>query len=121
MPDINPVTVEKAALLKILRENRDRHGSIYEKAWAGYRKAAIAELESMLDRIREGQHIAVALANIPPEDHTSDYEDVIDMLEMDTGDRVVLSQAQFRCYVKDNWGWKQTWTTSNTAYIESSQ
>lgn len=118
MPDINPVTVEKQALMEILRQNRDSHGSVYEKAWAGYRKATIAELEGMLDRIKNGQQIAVALANVPPEDHTSDYNDVIDMLEMDTGDTVVLSQAQFRCYVKDNWGWKQQWTTSTSQYLQ---
>jgi hypothetical protein len=119
MPDINPVKVKKDELLEILRANRDEHGERYQKARRGYRKAVEAELRIMLSKVMDGEVVGVALANIPPEDHTGDYDDVIDMLGMDTDDTVILSQAQFRCYVKDNWGWKQQWITSNSEYIQS--
>jgi hypothetical protein len=117
MPDINPVPVKKDELLGILRSNRDRHSEKYEKARAGWRKAMERELHELLDKVDNGLIIGVQLANIPPEDHTGDYNDAIDMLEMSIDNEVMLSQAQFRCYVKDKWGWQEQWTTSNSQYM----
>ena len=111
------ITVSKTELLKIVKENRDNHHGLYEKAWSGYCKVARAELESMLERIRKDKPIPRHLMSVAPEDHTGDYEDVIDMLEMALGDEIELTQAQFKQYVKDDWGWKEQWTTSNTQYL----
>jgi hypothetical protein len=119
MNDIT-ITVEKVKLLDVLKSNRTTHGIAYASAWEGYCKMARTELEEKLARIKQGRRIDPFLGHNPPDDHTRDYDDVIEMLEMDVRDTVDLTQAQFRCYVKDNWGWKQTWTASNTAYIEAS-
>lgn len=114
------ITVDKDALLGILKENRGKHGAAFRKAWDGYSKLVRQELEDMLTAVKGDKPIPRFLNNVPPEDHTTDYDDVIDMLQMNIANTVELTQPQFRQYVKDNWGWKQQWETSNTAYIEAS-
>ena len=111
------VTVHKNALLCRLKENRDNHLDLYKKAYEGYRKAIISDLEFKLDRIKDRKEIQLHIRHSPPEDHTKDYDDVIDMLEMHNGDEMTLTQSQFVCYVRDDWGWKKQWTTSNSAYV----
>ena len=118
MNDIK-VTVHKAELLEKLRVNRAKHTEVYDRAWEGYVRLTREELESKLDRIKSGKPIERYLGTNPPENHTGDYSDVIDMLEMSIGDEVELSQQQFRQYVKDDWGWKEEWIMSNTVYLES--
>lgn len=112
------ITVDKAVLLNTLKENREKHGELYLKAWEGYVKLTRKELEEKLERIKNNKPIDRYLGNNPPEDHTRDYDDVIDMLEMSIGNTIELTQGQFRQYVKDDWGWKEAWTASNTAYLE---
>lgn len=111
------ITVSKDELLKIVKENRDSHHALYEKAWAGYVKQAEADLRERLDRIHRGKSFHLRFGYVAPEDHTADYEDVIDMLEMALGEEIELTQGQFKCYIKDDWGWKEQWTTSNTQYL----
>jgi hypothetical protein len=113
------ITVAKPELLKVLKANRDQHRELYEEAWAGYCKAARAELEESLKRIKAGKPIPRYLVAVAPEDHTNDYEDVIAMLEMAINDEIELTQAQFKQYVQDDWGWKEQWVTSNTQYLQT--
>jgi hypothetical protein len=113
------ITVSKTALLKVLSDNRGSHHDLYEKAWTGYCKAVRAELEDMLDRVKAQKPIPRFLGNLPPEDHTADYDDVIDMLGMALGDEIELTQAQFKQYVKDDWGWKEQWTAHTSTYIQA--
>jgi hypothetical protein len=114
------ITVNKELLLSKLKENREYHHDLYEKAWEGYCKLARQALEDMLALIKDRKPIARGIGHIPPEDHTADYDDVIDMLDWSLGDEVELTQTQFIQYVKDDWGWKEQWTSSNTSYIQAS-
>lgn len=100
-----------------LLENRETHRASYEKALAGYKIEARRELETELAKLGEGKEINRFLTATPPEDHTSDYDDVIDMLNMSTDTQIELTQQQFKQYARDDWGWKREWTTSNTSYI----
>jgi hypothetical protein len=115
------VSINKDALLTVLRTNRNTHRQQYEKAWAGYCRMMREELEGKLERIKADKPIERYLGNTPPDDHTGDYDDVIDMLSMALGDAIELTQGQFKQYVKDDWGWKEQWTTSNTAYMQAGQ
>jgi len=113
------IRVRKTELLDKLKANRETHHELYEKAFAGYRKAMQKTLEHKLDAIKRGHSVDPYLRHTAPEDHTDDYTDVIDMLEMDVDMEVELTQSQFRCYVKDDWDWSAQWTTTNTAYLNA--
>lgn len=111
------ITVEKTDLIEKLKDNRAAHRATYEEAFEGYRTKMIAELEKKLAKIRAGDSVDPYLRFTAPEDHTDDYDDVIDMLEMDIGPEVELDQTQFRCYVKDDWGWSSAFAASTAAYL----
>ena len=111
------VWVPRARLLEALRTNRDGHAAQYEKAKAGYLKVTKGKLADLIARLAEGEVIGQVWLEAPPEDRTSDYDDVISMMEWSEQESIVLTQAQFRQYVQDDWGWREQWLTSNSQYI----
>lgn len=52
-----------------------------------------------------------------PENQASSYEKAIRMLDMSIHDEVELSEQEFCSYVLNDWGWKDSFKASNTAYI----
>lgn len=113
---MNEIRVNKAKLLDILRENRDKHHQIVEEAQVGFRKAAIERLDAMLEDAKNGRRIELNLGLRVPEDHTAEYDTVIGMLELDINEHVDLEFHEYRQYVEDDWGWKQQFTTTNAFY-----
>lgn len=111
------ITVNKDELLAALKENRETHGAAYEKAKAGYIKVTMAEMKEQLQRLVDGRVLGRIFFNAPPEDHTGDYNDAIAMMTWSMDDTIELTQGQFKQYVNDDWGWKESWVTSNTAYM----
>jgi len=115
------VNVDKVRLLAALKENREQHGAAYEKAKAGYIRVTTKQVQDYLTRLANGELLERAFLPSPPEDHTSDYDAAILMMEWSSDDTVELTQAQFAQYVQDNWGWRESWLVSNTAYLEAAQ
>ena len=110
------ITVNKKDLLDKLRENRDGHRATYEEAVEAYRAKAIEVFEQNIREVREGKPVRQYLELPVPEDHTSDYERVIAMLEWDEGEKVELTESEFRQYVQDNWGWAQSFMANTMSY-----
>lgn len=113
---MNDITVDKTALLEQLRANRTEHRGIFEEAQVRYRELVIQELDVMLAEARGGRKIRRSVQLIEPEDHTADYDRVIQMLEMSVDDKTVLDELSFNQYVLDNWRWQEQFLTSNSAY-----
>lgn len=113
------ISVDKAQLLTTLELNRRDHGTAYEKAKGGYIKVTSAQLKDYLTQLAEGELLIQRFIPAPPEDHTDDYDDVIEMMKWAQGASIELTQQQFKQYVQDDWGWKEAWVTSNTAYLQA--
>ncbi len=116
---MNAITVDKAALLTKLRENREKHRAIFLEAQEGYRIAAIAELDKMLAEAKAGKKIRRTVTLVEPMDQTSDYDRAISMLEMSVDDKITLEEHDFQSFVQDQWRWKKQWSTSNSLYSKS--
>jgi hypothetical protein len=115
------VRVRKEELVQRVAENRDRHRDEFEKGLDLYRKAVVAELETWLERARKGKEVATRTALVAPQDHTQEYEQLLDMLEMSVETEIELTAQEFAQYVRDDWGWKRQFTDSlhrNTRYLE---
>lgn len=110
------VDVKKDEVLKRVRENRDKHRGIFEEALENYRAKVIEALEAQLQRARDGVKIAQYLGLEEPEDHTKDYDVVIDMLEMSVDDVITLDTMMFQQYMRDEWPWQQQFLMSNSQY-----
>lgn len=125
------VKVNKADLLKVIRENRTKHIEEFKEACDGYKEMALAkitdvmeELKGKIGRLKEGQAIALMAVNFGlqvPESHEAEYDTVIRMLEMSIDDTLLVRTDEFECYVMDRWDWKDRWSASNVGYVATSR
>jgi len=111
------IKVDKADLLEKLRTNREEHRSMFLKAQEVYRTAMIAELDRALQDAREGRDI-VRMFRLPvPEDHTADFDTVIEMLEWEQGKTIKLAHHDFQQYVQNQWGWRASFAANTQSYL----
>ena len=111
------ITVNKEALLSAVRANRDNHRAEFLKAQDGWRDTIIEELDRRLKDARQGKRVLSAFSFPEPQDHTRDYDRIIQMLIMEVADVIKIPERDFAQYVMDDWDWKAVWTATNTAYI----
>ena len=113
---MDTITVKKSEFLNAVKDNRDHHRQVFEKAIEAYRSRAVELLEEHIERVKSGSLERVAVVLPLPQDHTDDYDRVIAMMEMDVRDEIELHESEFSRYVLDEWGWKQEFTTTNASY-----
>ncbi len=113
---MDTVKVKRQELLTRVQGNRTHHHNQFESAFEGFRKQAIEELERSLDRAKSGKGIQISIGLIQPEDHTRDYDRVIQMLTMSIDDEIELSSHDFDRYVMDRWEWSEKWAVTNARY-----
>lgn len=111
------ITVSKQELLDRITENRDKHGAIFEKALEAYKKEVLKQLRQRINQIKAGKTPDLFIRLPIPEDHTVDYEAVIDMLTMHRGEELTIQSEKFRQYVRDEWHWKREWQASTASYV----
>ena len=110
------VRVPVASLLTILEENRNQHRDVVEKAWVGYREAAIKSLDDLLTRVRSGSKQRVYVVLELPVDHTADYERAIKMLKMSVDPVIEVDEKTFKNLVEDEWDWSDQFRNTNSTY-----
>lgn len=113
---MEPVTVDKAELLNVITANRNRHREVFEAALDGYRREALDQLEQYIQDLSAGRTPPIRIILARPEDHTRDYNRVIDMLRMHKGNEFTLNENDFAAYVHDDWAWKRQWAIANSGY-----
>lgn len=111
------IQVKKSELVARLQENRDNHRALFLEAQEGYKQALIDTIEEELIRARQGKQPQWKAMRLPvPEDHTKDYDAVIDMVTMDVRDTIDLTQPEFRQYVRDEWRWREEFINTTRTY-----
>lgn len=110
------VTVQKAELLGVLRENRVKHHREWEEAHLAWHAAVVRELESMLAKARAGTLRATCHGQLEPADHSGEYDSAIRMLEMSVHDLAHLDPQLFNQYVLDDWNWTANFKISTARY-----
>ena len=113
---MHEVTVKRSELIEIVRQNRQRHRNVFERALDGYRAQVIAQLESSLAKARRGERIQQRVTLEEPRDQTKDYDRVIRMLELSTDDEITLTQGEFAQYVMDDWRWSEQFALMASTY-----
>lgn len=111
------VTINKHDLRTRVQKNLLQHRETYETAFIGYARAAVRFFEQQLASARDGKQF-IAYFNEPmPEDHTVDYEAVLDMIDMEVSQTITLTASEFRQYVRDDWGWKKEFLATTSNYL----
>lgn len=116
------VEVDKDQLIRALEKNMVTHVADFEIAWEAYRKAAISNVEKILASAKsapKGKAIQLYVNLQAPENHESDYTRALEMCDWELNDKVTLSEAEFRQFVQDEWGWKDQFESANMMYTGS--
>lgn len=110
------ITVQRTALVAILKENRKKHEDAYTSALAAYRAAAIQELKNNLATAQSNGPIVRRLEACEPQTFVKDYNRAIGMLELCTDDEIELSEHDYSQFVEDQWGWSGQFATTTMSY-----
>jgi len=115
------VEVSRDEALSRLKGNRARHSELVKEARIGYVKQARVELEKRLKDLESGKVVSLSFSLAPPQDYTSAYDTVIDMLESHNQPTVTLSASEHRQLMQDKWDWRNHWAASNAGYSEGTR
>lgn len=122
------VTVARLNLIEILKKNREIHAAEYKEAVIGFHIEACKKIEQYLGNIKnfsglEDEFIKKtdyhSFRISSPQDHTKEYDDIIEMLEMSVNENICLDSQAFRAYVKDEWIWAPQSKMLNSGYARS--
>ena len=113
------INISRYTVLEKLKENLAIHTAQYAEALDDYKKLIAIRLTEALKQVNEGTPAAAAEVRVkfdPPTDHRKDFEEVIEMLEYSLDDVLNLDQESFKAYIKNEWSWSQSFSTSNALY-----
>ena len=113
---MHDIVVSRIELLDKVRANRDQHRELFLKAQEGFRARVIEELDEMIKTAREHREVRLQVGLVPPQDHTSDYERAIAMLEMHQSDTIEIDAQTFAQLVRNEWAWFRSATVTNALY-----
>lgn len=114
------VKISKVKLLDKLKENRKDHRVIFEEALEGWKARVIGVLDCACREAREGRKYKTHF-NLPiPNDHTADYDEIIERVEWHEEEFIELDVIEFNRYVRDNWDWMPDFIGLASSYSSSS-
>ncbi len=139
------ITVNRLRLITQLKENLTQHRVVFAQAMAGYITKAtekLAQEQVLAVKLVEARFLAakrqldefdplladqtpdnwkimdaVIIALPVPRDYSEAYEAAIDAAIWETGETMVLSYAEFQCFVRDIWDWKSAFEAVTFQYM----
>lgn len=110
------IQMSKDSLLEAIRKNRETHVQEYNDALEGFMEDLEAEYRSRVEQVQKGEVPNGYISLQKPESHESDYDQVIQMLEMTSANEVEITYEEFKNYVRDEWDWKGRFSDSYRTY-----
>ena len=110
------VRIDRDKFVDRVQANRDGHRATFEKALEGYRVRVIHELERRVRHVNEGRAFDLYFRLPEPEDHTDDYDRVLEMARLSVDEVIELTADDFASFVLDQWGWKQNFLDTTAMY-----
>lgn len=113
------VNVNKQELLTKLRENLEIHKTEYKEALVDFKERLLSDLKKGVKLVDKTEAKDLEEFNIRisfPRSHESDYEEVIEMLEMSTDETIELDSQSFKAYIKNEWQWSVQFAATSNMY-----
>lgn len=108
--------VNKADLIKKIKENKAAHIKAYTKAVIAYKKEALRQLAELTKNAKAGA-MRIQLNLTTPIDNSKAYDATLEMFEWDVNGEVELTQKEFNEYVRDETAIAQQAMLSNSMYL----
>lgn len=110
------VRMSKTDLVRRITANRDEHRKIYEEAMSGWKRSVIDALDAAYKDALEGKAFRVWFELTRPEDHSDEYDTVIQLLDASLDEEFELTNQEFRNFVLDKWGWQHAFLATAQSY-----
>lgn len=125
------VTVNKVALLTILRDNRTKHLAEFQEACVVYRRRVSEEVSLQMTALLKYQHAfasasweglpvfpSIGLHKLPqPQNFVKSYDRAIGMLELHANETMTIDMATYQRFVEDDWEWSAQAKIANSGYL----
>lgn len=113
------IKVKKSNLIEKIKENKEKHKALVEKAKNGYIETMKKELNKLLRTVKQNKIIDLRHLYTfdQPIDKTPEYDTVLQMLEMSVDEEIEISHQEFLNFVEDKWDWTHQMLISNTKYL----
>lgn len=89
-------------LIVRIQKERDTHQTIFYKAMEVYRQELLKQVEEYIKNIKQGRITTTQRLPVP-EEHTKDFNTILDMLLLTVDEEIELNKSEFECYVCGNW------------------
>lgn len=140
------VHVNRKKLIETLQINRAQHEADYLEAVSLYKEVSKKKIEEAVQKAKASidklsgelcdnlvalkddeiskqdiqqriidSRFTVVILDVPTS-HVDEYDLAIKMFEWDVSASIQLSYADFRCFIEDNWDWKEDFTRMSTSY-----
>jgi len=113
------VKIDRNELLKIVRENKEKHVLEFNEAVEDYKKAAVIVAKHNLKLVNTGELDKIAQVKAfptKPISYEQSYTRAIRMLELSIEDVIELEDSIFNQLVLDEWNWKSGFTSASLMY-----
>jgi hypothetical protein len=112
---MDSVKINRDDLLKIVRENKEKHIKEYKEAEEEFKTAALNIINENIELINKGNFKIKTLPTTPVS-YESNYNKAIRMLELSVDTVIEIDQYEFSKLVLDEWEWKQSFDIMNSTY-----
>lgn len=110
------VNVNRLDLITALKKGREQHLAAYNEALADYKDRTIEFLKTALANAQAGDLSNVKLTFNPPMLHLSDYDNVIEMMDLSVDETINLDTDAFKAYFKNEWPWTNSFALAAASY-----
>lgn len=116
---LKSVKVNKEELLKVVRENREKHVKEYQEAVTDYKTAILKIANDNLKLAETGDLAAISKNRSwpsAPSSYEAEYNRAIRMLEMSVEKELEIEANVFNQLAMDEWNWKNNFSIMASTY-----
>lgn len=110
------VNVNREALITALYTGLQVHQTQLTELKADYKKAVVKFMSAAARRARKGDFRDLVLRLQAPQDHSQEYIDAIEMLEVSVDENVQLDKETYKAYYRNEWSWSSNLEASSALY-----
>jgi hypothetical protein len=115
------INVKRSTLLEKLYENRNIHRKEYEEALVEFKARLQEDLKTISKRVNKTENVEdlkeLRVSISFPQNHETDYNEVIEMMEASVDETINLDSQSFKAYFKNEWPWAQQFRLAKASYV----
>ena len=115
---MNSVKMQRDELLKIVRENKEKHILTYQESVEDYKVAVLKIASVNLKMAKTADLSKFDFKKFPsvPVSYEDNYNRAVRMLELSVESVIEIEEHIFNQLVLDEWGWKQQFVAAGALY-----